>query len=436
MFTQKSQRGQALVLIVFGIVGLIGITALAVDSGNAFGARRRAQSAADNAALSAALAKINTQSLTTAAYNITRVNGFVDSEVTIQNPPGPGCNGTTPNPVRLTNPLDPYNTDSINYYIQVVIRSSVDTYFGPVIGINQVNNCVQAIARAKPLRYIPPFFGNAVVGLAPPDEDEDENSYDSGTSESAKWIIKGGGIFANDNAYSKDWNSVTFPDGHCVTAVGTATHFNCPAAENMTEYAYKYPEDILPLMPPTPPCDGTAFVDPADGKIHEETGFEGRGSNIASFTGDYAPGVYCITDAGGEIRGSITGAGVTFYISDLDAELKFRGEGGFIAAQAPTIGTYKGVLIFAPITDSPCTDFTDSDAQRIQIRGNGSTPIVGTIIIPSACIDYRGNGTGDAMDSMIVGYYVTSNGTADVTVTYHADNNYKAPDPPVIELVK
>ena len=433
MFTQKSQSGQALILIVFGIVGLIGITALAIDSGNAFADRRRAQSAADNAALTAALALVNNQSMTTFvlsrdfALPITAANGLEDSTVTVQHPIGPGCNGITIDPVKPPNPLDPYNTDSLNYYVQVVIRSSVDTYFGPVIGINQVNYCVQAIARAKPTRNIPPFYGNTVVSLSPYD-----NSYDSGTSETAKWIIKGGGLFANNNAYAKDFNSVTFPDGQCVTAVGTATHFNCDAAQNMTEYYYNYPQDITPLMPPTPPCDGTAYLDSAgDGKIHEQLLFEGRGSRIASFAGDYAPGLYCITDAGGNIHSPITGTGVTFYILDTDFILKFNGS-GHIAAQAPLNdpdNPYEGVLIFAPITPTPCT-------QNMEIRGNGSTPIIGTIFMPSACIDYRGNGTGDAMDSMIVGYYVTSNGTADVNITYNAGNNYKVPDPPLIELTK
>jgi hypothetical protein len=424
MFTSKTQRGQAIILIVFAIVGLLAMTALAIDSGNAFGARRRAQSAADNAALSAALAKINTQSLTTAVLTITRLTGFDDSAVTIQNPPGAGCDGSTPNPVRPADPYDPYKTDSINYYIQVIIRSSVDTYFGPVIGINQINNCVQAITRAKPLRYIPPFFGNAVVGLSP-----EGDSYDSGTSNAVQWKIKGGGIFSNHNAYSKNHDSVIFPDGHCVLSVGTASNFNCPVAQNMTEYFYNYPEDVTVFLPPTPPCDGTAYVDTGgDGKIHEEPGFENRGSRIASFAGDYAPGVYCITDAGGNIHSTITGTGVTFYILDTDFTMKFNGGGSF-SAQAPTQGPNKSVLIFAPITEEPCS-------QNIDIRGNGSTPIIGTVIMPSACIDYRGNGTGDAMDSMLVGYFVTSNGNADVTVTYNSDNNYKYPEPPTVELVK
>ena len=50
----KYQHGQAIVLIVVGIVGLIGMTALAIDGGNAYSDRRHAQNAADTAAFAAA----------------------------------------------------------------------------------------------------------------------------------------------------------------------------------------------------------------------------------------------------------------------------------------------------------------------------------------------------------------------------------------------
>jgi Tfp pilus assembly protein PilV len=54
----RSERGQALVLIVIGIIGLVGITALSIDGGNAYFDRRRAQNAADTAAMAAGLAKV------------------------------------------------------------------------------------------------------------------------------------------------------------------------------------------------------------------------------------------------------------------------------------------------------------------------------------------------------------------------------------------
>ncbi len=42
MFSKHAEKGQALILIVLAIVGLIGLTALAIDGGNAFMNRRHA----------------------------------------------------------------------------------------------------------------------------------------------------------------------------------------------------------------------------------------------------------------------------------------------------------------------------------------------------------------------------------------------------------
>ena len=42
---KQGERGQALILIVFAILGLFGVTALAIDGGNVYADRRRAQNA-------------------------------------------------------------------------------------------------------------------------------------------------------------------------------------------------------------------------------------------------------------------------------------------------------------------------------------------------------------------------------------------------------
>src|SRR5512143_969605 len=56
-----AQRGQVLIIFVFAIIGLIGMTGLAIDGGNIYSDRRHAQNAADTAALAAALYKVNMQ---------------------------------------------------------------------------------------------------------------------------------------------------------------------------------------------------------------------------------------------------------------------------------------------------------------------------------------------------------------------------------------
>ncbi|MFN3929765.1 MAG: pilus assembly protein TadG-related protein, partial [Thermoflexus sp.] len=47
-------RGQVLVLIAIAFVGLLALTALALDGSNAYGQRRRAQNGADAGALTGA----------------------------------------------------------------------------------------------------------------------------------------------------------------------------------------------------------------------------------------------------------------------------------------------------------------------------------------------------------------------------------------------
>src|SRR3990170_1691367 len=72
----KSEKGQALIIITFAIIGLIGLTGLTVDGGMAYSDRRPAQNAADSAALAAALAHVRETDLTTAAQSIATTNGY------------------------------------------------------------------------------------------------------------------------------------------------------------------------------------------------------------------------------------------------------------------------------------------------------------------------------------------------------------------------
>lgn len=408
----SSERGQALVIIAVAMIGLIGIAGLTIDGSIAYSDRRQAQNAADTAALAAALAKVRGQNLVTAAQTRATSNGFdndgTQNTVTVNNPPAAGCDGVD----------GPYAGD--DEYIQVIIRATTDTYLAPVVGIDKIDNCVEAITHALPPTVVLPFDGNAVVGLSPTG-----NSFET-TSNATNWYIYGGGIFANNNAQDKH-GRVSFPDGHCATTVGTATGFTCPANTGNTDLFYNYPDDILPLLPPIPPCDGVAYRG-GDGKLHEQSGKEGRGSTVDHIEDSFAPGLYCITNADGNIHGTISGTGVTFYILDTSFTLRFNGGGG-MALQAPTSGPYKGVLMFSNVTTTACS-------QNVEFRGNGSGDNVGTIFMPSACIDARGNSEASQNRSQVIGYQVSSNGTGDVTVDYNPDDNYKVPIPPKIQLTR
>src|SRR5262245_38321498 len=90
----KSESGQALILIVFAIVGLIGMTGLTIDGGFVYSDRRNAQNAADTAALAAARSMIREEDWRTAALDLAKSNGYDNNQttnwVTVLNPPESG----------------------------------------------------------------------------------------------------------------------------------------------------------------------------------------------------------------------------------------------------------------------------------------------------------------------------------------------------------
>src|SRR5574340_1310300 len=176
-----SNRGQALVIFVFALIGLIGMTGLAIDGGMVFSDRRHAQNAADTAAMAGAIVKIDGQENTStqwtnsecsiegsacwaainnAALDRAASNGYtsnlVDSTVTVKIPPlsGPYSDCTS------------YNFDC-NDYIQVIIDSNVNTFFARVLGIFQMHNQVEAVALARYEPSHPLYGGASLVQLKP-----------------------------------------------------------------------------------------------------------------------------------------------------------------------------------------------------------------------------------------------------------------------------
>jgi hypothetical protein len=124
-----------LILIVFSIIGLLGMSALAIDGGNAYVDRRRAETAASAAALTASITRIEGGNWRNAALITAETNGYNNDGVT--------------NIVELNTPPinGPYKGNS--EYIQVIITSYLDTYFGPVVGVPQTINIAQAVSQSN-----------------------------------------------------------------------------------------------------------------------------------------------------------------------------------------------------------------------------------------------------------------------------------------------
>jgi hypothetical protein len=133
-------------------------------------------------------------------------------------------------------------------------------------------------------------------------------------------------------------------------------------------------------------------------------------------------GVYCIY---GEFRlnnnATLTGNGVTIVM--MNGGITWNG-GAQVNLTAPTIDPFKGLLIYAPMTNS----------NTMTINGNSLSHLQGTIFTPAAPISYNGTGSIPASNLSIIGYTVYLGGNNTTIINYDAGTSWKAPIPPEVAL--
>lgn len=411
----KSEKGQAIILIAFAIMGTLALVGLAIDGGQTFSDRRKVQNAADAAALAEALTyRENVDkgrapfiNVKTNAQNAAATNGYTDgvnSNIQLDDPvPSPA--GTCP------------GSDEGQDFT-VTITSTVKTSFAPVVGVNELQNTVTATARTCAFIYQPFVLGNAIVGTNPgPD-----CAFDSDTG-NAGWKVHGGGIFANGCAKAK--GNVTFDPGFCASAPNDAnvTGFPCAAPGPV----FKFPDDFAEMMPPNP-CGATPLPAPDNNRY-----FPADPPKNGSVT--YENGIYCVSDFDAYDKVDITLHNATIYVTDTSFKLQFAGSGGFDGYSSRE-GRFAGMFLVVAMSNTPCPRFTSNTTQNFVFRGNGKADIDGSIWAPTACVDFRGNSNSKNMNSQLIGYNVTANGTADVEITYNQKSTQQQVLPSTVELVK
>ena len=414
----KSEKGQVLILIVLALVAMFGLVSLAIDGGMALSDRRQGQNAADAAALFAA--REYAQSLTAvtgASQDQVRANTAIN---------GYTHDGTNTIVTLATQPAikkcpDERTASSDGIDFTVTIQSTIRTAFAPVVGIDQVKNTVSATVRGCKSVWSPIFPGDAIVGLEP----NGDSVYINGN---ASWIVHGGGVYANNNFNGKCGKTFELDPGYAVTASGTADCVPAGIPEVTGVPQLPFPSSpytdpnntILQMLPkPEPPCDGTAA-----GGIVVPT-------NPTSFT--FKDGVYCVDNFDAFASQDIVLSNAMLYVRDTDFNIKFAGGGtaghGF-AGTGITTGPYTGLYIYIKMADP------NTHHQEMEWRGNGYAGITGTILAPTTIVDLRGNSNGVAMNSQIVAYRVETLGTANVTVSYNAAQNFNRASKPNLQLLK
>jgi hypothetical protein len=423
MNTRTSEKGQAIVLIAAMIVGLVGMTAIAVDGGRVYAERRSVQNAADNAALAGALAKCYSETVSTAAMASAASNGFnndgVTNSVSVMNPPTSG----------------PYSGKV--EYVEVVISSSIDTAFAQVVYSGDFAADAGAMARCRKQ------FDYAVIAL-----DTSNTVRGIQVVGSGDLIVDGGGVISNSSHPTQSLyeNGSGFliadpihasggieGDGFCYPGPSP----NC--GEVRIESGVAPVADPLVGVPPPAlqpmPAQSTPFpastCTTSNGHSALSADFAGN-KDITLYPGRYclirgdsginftlSPGIYYIDGPGGfevTANSTIVGDGVMIYLSPQAGPVTMTGN-GLVDITAMTSGPYKGMLFYAD------RSYTNS----ISMTGNATWNAVGTIYAASSYVDLSGNGDVNNLSSMLVAKTIKLGGNSDVVVNYDPGLNYQPP---------
>jgi Flp pilus assembly protein TadG len=468
MFHNKSEKGQALVLIAFAAVGLFAFTALSVDGGRVFSDRRHAQNAADTASLAAALARVRAQSDPDGAAIASGEaralsNGYnndADSkvEVNICDEPGIVCEGLPGNAV-------------LSDYIRVRITSIVRTTFARIIGWQQVTNVVTAVSKAKLGGPSPVFDGSALVALA---RDGDGTIKNNGN---INLDINNSGVFNNSSgscAFTAGGNSfinadtgytiANDPNHYCNNLNGGNNGNVGDAGMYQSGTQLDYPP-VLDIPNPTISCSGTGQVK-SDGTV-----VPGNHGSVNLDHGNYTflPGSHCFS-GGLSIGGTahvtanyvdikITGGGfrvtsnlkcdyilvhiaggsditingnanvvctnATFFATTGSVSLVGNGANTYTAPTAGPHQEYANLLVYMPL----------GNFETLKISGNSLTKMTGSIIGISAPVQL--SGTSDfELNSSITGYTIDILGGTNSTINYVPEEQFTVLDPSALGLIK
>ncbi|MBU2610485.1 MAG: Tad domain-containing protein [Chloroflexi bacterium] len=426
-----SQKGQALILVVAAIVGLVALTALAIDAGNAFSDRRHAQNAADTAALAGALTCAQvipplpcnssplSDQVTTSALDRARSNGYnndsIPDTVTVNNPPVAGCNGT--NGPYVLNPE----------YIQVIINSNVDTFFAPIVGIDQLHNCVEAISRVKTGSFGNPASGMGILTL------NETAHWAFNRTGSGNVTVENGGIFVNSNAdqaFRQVGSGNTISDfiqvvGGAVKG-GSGSISPWPPTTGVPPINDPFAASVAPPAKPGGACPSKHITGSGNHTINPGcySGIRFTGSGKLTMN----PGLYWIDSGGFDWSGSgeIIANEVLIYIDANGGEFNMTGS-GTLTLSPPTSGPYKGMVLF----------MDRENTEEVDIAGSGSiSSVSGTFYAPASQVELSGSGGYTVMDAQIICDTFKITGSGNIRVRFDEDSVYQTQLPPEIELSK
>lgn len=453
---RTSERGQILVLLVLAMIGMLGLTALAVDGGMVYADRRYMQSAADAATLAGA-ARVgdgiealdmddlqwNCTSLNssiTAAYQETKDTAATNDYVIDKN-----TNlGTAENNLGMK-----ITCSQAGKYVDVMVMLTDDTTtsFVHMFTGGPMRNTVTSVTRVEP--GINAGGNYAIVSLSKYcGNNKNVPTSFGGTKLSGTTDVKviTGGIWSNScldaaggpdvtvteaNGNTIKPNSVLYHNTFTYTPPGSGTLDPPPAGTG----AY-HPLTETTLPSPAPNCN-KADMDSYDAKHNVEGTLAAGNYSDLSFKGPTVleAGLYCISGTVSmNTNASVSGTGITIYYTGTSLTINGAASNSLRAPNwepAQLIQPVKGAIEDLLIYVSP-----DVKAD-VKINGTSDSYFTGLVYAPNSNIFIAGNATmghETVAEMALIGYRVDLTGASNFNVKYNADLIFAFP--PDLEVNK
>ncbi|MDZ4159308.1 MAG: pilus assembly protein TadG-related protein [Anaerolineaceae bacterium] len=420
-YHKKSEHGQILILLTAGLAVLLGFTALAIDGGMFFADRRASQNAADAAALAGANAAaialdnagiyfINFTCSATAVQNTINTakttavqsaatNGFtIPTTITNNNGVAVDCG------IRDTGGIFEKYLD-----IRVQVAHTTRTSFAQLFYSGPLRNQVEAVVRIRP--RVNPTMGHTIASLS------------ANCSNNVGGMVFAGGVDVNVSGGGIFSTSCMEIGGRVtVSSEPLGIYYSSGAAPVVTSGQVSPPPllataQMPPVNIPPPNCSGLPLRGDYAGS---GTINPGRWGNIrTTATGHNLilnPGLYCISNGFSGTGGTITGNGVTLYLTG----------GGF------TVGGNVTVRLSAPTTNSPpaikgiLIYMAPTNTSAVSLAGSSASSYIGTIYAPNSSVEVSGNsGMEPTYRTQLIGGFVKFSGNTTINITSSPEDTYQ-----------
>jgi len=305
-------------------------------------------------------------------------------------------------------------------YVEVYINSNLAATFMKLIYSGPLEVAARAVARCWQ-ETVPLGAGNAIITLQPTEQ------YAFEVGGSANVIVTGGGVYANSSANkAMAVRSGGQASASYFSVVGNYHEsgggvFTPTPVEGVPVIA-----DPLASLPPPPLPPGTCATVSVGGGDNDtiDPGLYCSISVSANGLLTMNPGIYYIEgDFSVSGGGELVANQVMIYMEEGDFDV---GGGGDIQITAPVSGQYQGMAIF----------MDQSNSGTIEVSGNGSVNLTGTIYGATAFLDLSGSGSTIVLNSQIIVDKLKASGSFDLAVNYDPDQVYGGEGGVFIELAE